>query len=706
MTTLDPLFEPKGVAVIGVSRNPVKLGYGVARNLVISGYDGPLYLVNPKGGSLFDRPFYADIGEVPDPLDLAVIIIPAAGIPSVLESCGERGVRAVIIAAGGFREVGEAGLDLEKRCLEIAQAYQMRVLGPNCIGYLDTHLPIDTSFLPLPGPIPGDIAFLSHSGAICEAVIDWARGQGFGLSRLISVGNQMDLCVADLLGPTAEDPNTRVIALYLEGVRDGKRFVDAASAVSRDTPVLAIKVGRTERGSQAVASHTGALAGEDAAFEAAFRKAGILRAQSSEELFDWARALAWCPLPEGPNIAVLTNAGGPGAIAVDALEWNGLELAEFSKGSLDKLRHLLPPAANIYNPVDMLAGAGPREFTDCLLVLLADPGVDGVMVIIPPPPMSSVADIAGAMIPIMQASTKPVVVTLMGEDLIIQAARLCRQARIPDYRFPERAASALAALFRRAELLRRPAPVVIEAERPAEVGRVAWAKRLDDCDSEFLPAHEAGELASLYGIRVPTGELVQTEAEAVSAAEKLGYPVALKLISPELPHKTDAGAIVLSCMTEGEVLRGFNRVIENVNQKHPDLAVTGVLVERMAEEGMEVILGVVRDQQFGNMVMFGSGGVEVETQRDVAFALTPLTDLDIQDLFAVTEAGNRLGGGRGRSPRDQEALRQTIVQLSQLAQDFERISELEINPLRVYKQGNGVLALDVRIRLSGGAEES
>jgi len=421
----EGLLSPRGVAVIGASQNPNKLGYGVARNLVVSGYPGAIHFVNPGGGYLFDRPLHPDVGSVPDPVDLAVIMIPAQSVPEVLEACGKRGIGFAIVGSGGFSETGEEGIRLEQQCMEIAQSYGIRVLGPNCIGYLDTHLPIDTSFLPLPGPIKGDIAFLSHSGAICEAVIDWARGQGFGLSRLLSLG-----------APTAADPNTRVIAMYLEGVGDGEKFIEQARKVTLDVPVVAIKVGRSEGGRAAVVSHTGALAGRDVAFDAAFRKAGVIRARHSEEMFDWARALAWCQPPSGPNMAVLTNAGGPGVIAADALDDNGLRLAKLADHTRDELSAFLPQAASLKNPVDMLAGAGPREYADSLRLLLADDGVDGIIVILPPPPVTTAAEVAGAIIPVIQTATKPVLIALMGEELIAHAARLFRGARIPDYRFP------------------------------------------------------------------------------------------------------------------------------------------------------------------------------------------------------------------------------------------------------------------------------
>ncbi|HFQ92422.1 MAG TPA: CoA-binding protein, partial [Anaerolineae bacterium] len=452
-SSLIPFFNPQGVALIGASANPTKLGFGLARNLAQSGYQGAIHFVNPKGGALLERPLHCCIADAPDPVDLAVLLIPAPLVPGALVECGERGIRAVIIASGGFREVGADGAALEDECLRIARDYGMRLLGPNCIGLLDTHLPLDTTFLPPPGPPPGGVAFISHSGAICAAVVDWARGQGFGLSRLVSLGNQLDVRETDVLPAVAADPYTRVITLYLEGVSDGRRFVRAARRVTRQKPVLALKVGRFASGRQAVASHTGALAGEESAFDAAFRRAGVIRAETSEELFDWARALAWCKLPQGRKVAVLTNAGGPGVTAADALEAHGLEMAQLQPETERRLRELLPPAASVHNPVDMLASASPQQYAASLGLLLADPGVDSVMVILPPPPMYSAGGVAKAIIPTIYAATKPVVIALMGERLIREAVEHFRAAKAPEYRFPERAAGALAILCRRAEYL-------------------------------------------------------------------------------------------------------------------------------------------------------------------------------------------------------------------------------------------------------------
>jgi acetyl coenzyme A synthetase (ADP forming)-like protein len=695
---LDSLFKPRGVAVVGASTNPTKLGYGVARNLVVSGYQGKLYFVNPRGGVLFDRELYADIGSVPDPLDLAIIIIPAKAVPDVLEECGQRGVRYVIVGSGGFRETGPEGAALEQRCLDIAREHKIRVLGPNCIGFLDTHLPIDTTFLPLPGPTQGDIGFVSHSGAVCEAVIDWARGQGFGLSRLVSMGNQMDLNESDLLPAVAMDAHTRVVAMYLEGIVDGARFIDQARRVTCEKPVIAIKVGVSEAGRAAVASHTGALAGQDKAYDAAFRKAGVIRARHSEEMFNWAQALAWCPLPQGDRVAILTNAGGPGAIASDAIVANHLSLAALGDETVRKLKSLLPSTVSIRNPIDLLAGGGPQEYAECLGALIEDDAVDAVIVILVPPPMSTAAEVAGALIPLIHSKSKPVVVTLMGQDLIEHAARMFRQARIPDYRFPERAASAMRVLLQRAVHLR----TVEETAQPIRGVHPARARKIlegaEAGEGNFIEAGLAAEIVQSYGLHPAAEVLAKNVEEAQQAAKEMGFPLALKIASADIPHKSDIGGVLLNVQDAAQLEKGFTTIVERVRAAAPKAEVDGVLVQPMIEQGQEVIVGVVRDQQFGPLVMFGSGGVEVEGLRDVAFELAPLRRFEAERMLESTWAGKRLKGYRNLPPADREAVIEALLRIGQLAVDLPDVMEVEINPLRVLPEGEGAVALDVRLR--------
>jgi acetyltransferase len=701
---LAPFFHPRGVMVVGVSHDPTKLGYGVARNLVHSGYatrtGGAIHFVNPKGGALFDRPLYPNILSVPDPVDLGVLVIPAAGVPEALRACGQRSIRAVIIASGGFREVGPEGAALEDECVRIAHASGLRLIGPNCIGLLDTHLPLDTTFLPPSGLMPGEVAFLSHSGAICEAVIDWASGQGFGLSRLVSLGNQSDLTEADLLMPVAEDPHTRVLTLYIEGVRNGRRFVEAASQVTHRKPVIALKVGRFESGQRAVASHTGALAGKEAAYNAAFRRAGVIRAETSEEMFDWARALAWCPLPKGRGMAVLTNAGGPGAIAADALEAQCLPLVELQASTQTALRHLLPPAASVRNPVDMLASASPEHYAGSLRLLLDDPGVNGVLVILPPPPMYTAESVTQALIPIIHQASKPVVIALMGENLIRTAAERLRAAHVPDYRFPERAASALAMLVQRAETLARPpsGPTVLADTNPERVRRLL-ADRAAGAD-RWLRPDETSCILQAYGVSTPRIELARTADDAAALAQQIGFPVALKVASPDIVHKSDVGGILLNLPDAPSVAQGFVSVARNARAARPGAILLGAQVQQMLPAGQDIIVGAVQDPQFGPLIMFGSGGVEVEELKDVAFALAPLLRDEAEALLDGTWAGRKLRGYRGLPPADRAAALEAVSRLAQLAADFPQFAEIEINPLRVMTPGHGAVAVDARIRLS------
>ncbi len=700
---LTPFFDPRGVVLLGASANPIKLGFGLARNLLQSGYSGAIHFVNVKGGALLDRPLYRQVADVPDPVDLAVMLIPPAAVPAALEACGRRGIRATIIASGGFREIGPDGAALEAECLAVAQAHGMRLLGPNCIGLLDTHLPLDVTFLPPPGPTPGQVAFISHSGAICAAVIDWARGQGFGLSRLVSLGNQADVTETDVLPAVAADPHTRVITLYLEGVSDGRRFVAEAREVGRHKPIVALKVGRFSSGRRAVASHTGALAGEDTAFTAAFRRAGVIRAETSEELFDWARALAWCPLPRGNCAAVLTNAGGPGVTAVDALEAHGLCLATLTEPTKAALRAILPPAASIGNPVDMLAAATPEQYSTCLRLLLEDPEVDSVMVILPPPPMYSAGGVARAMIPIIYAADKPVVVALMGERLIQEAVEHFRSARVPEYRFPERAAAALAVLWQRASSLEQAldtAPTLADIAHDVAQAAVAAAPARQADAPCFLPPEAIHALLTAYGLQAPPQRLARSAAEAVDASRAMGLPVALKLDAPTVTHKSDVGGVVLRLATEAAVAEAYDAIMARLAAARPEAEARGALVQPMAPPGQEVILGALQDPQFGPLIMFGAGGVEVETQGDVDFALAPLGRRAAEALLQRTVAGRRLAGTRGHPPSDREAVIDALIRLGRLAADFPQIAEIEINPLIVLPDGQGALAVDARARLA------
>ncbi len=691
MTDYSPFFTPLGIAIVGASASPEKLGYGVARNLVNSSYSGAIHFVSHRAGNLFGRPVYPDLASVPNPVDLAVLIVPAPGMAAALRACAGRNIHAAIVMSSGFREAGAEGAALEAGIVEIARQHGIRLIGPNCIGLLDTHLPLDTTFLPPPMPPKGDVAFISQSGAICAAIIDWARGQGFGFSRLISLGNQADVNETDMLAAVVEDENTRVLTLYIESVADGRRFIEEASRVTRRKPVVALKVGRFEAGQKAAASHTGALAGSDTAYEAAFRKAGIFRAATSEEMFDWASALASCPLPAGRGIAVLTNAGGPGVIAADALETNGLHLAKLADSTRQRLAGLLPPAAGLNNPVDMLASASPEDYAACLRLLLDDAAVDGVLLILPPPPMHPAESVAEAVIPLIRASGKPVLVALMGEALIQEAAERFRRARVPEYRFPERAASALAVLAERAEFLSH-----VEVRRTTPTGSDSSEDQVRLTKPDQAVRCDAPSLVAAYGIPAAPTKLAQSASAAVQVAAELGFPLVMKIASPDILHKSDAGGVTLGLRSEQEIYLAYTEMMNRVTTAAPQARIEGVLLQRMVPDGQEVIVGMVRDPQFGPLMMFGSGGVEVEGLKDVAFALGPLDQAEASDMIRRTWAGRKLRGFRSLPPADEAAAADVLVKLSRLAFDHPEIAEIEINPLRVLSQG--AVAVDVRLK--------
>jgi acetyltransferase len=672
-------LHPHGVVVVGASTSPDKLGYGVARNLVESKYGGAIHFVGQKKGELFRRPIYPDLARVPDPVDLAVLVIPAAATPEALNACASRGIHAAIVVGAGFREAGPEGMLLEKRCLEIARAREIRLLGPNCIGTIDTHLPLDTTFLQPPMPPAGGIGFVSHSGAFCAAIVDWSRSQGFGFSQIVSLGNQADVNETDMLPVVAGDPNTRVVALYMEGVSHGVRFVHAAREVTRKKPVVALKVGRLKAGKRAAASHTGALASSDVAFDAAFARAGIYRADSAEQLFDWARALESCPLPGGRRVAVLTDAGGPGVIAADALETYGMQLAALGETTRGALVAELPPAASIGNPVDMLASASPVQYARCLKVLLAEPGVDAVLVILPPPPVFSAEAVAEDLIPLIHAASKPVVIALMGSRLTKAASDLFNGAHVPTYPFPDRAASALAILARREESVRA-ADWGEQDARPFHV--------------DASTGMAAADLVAAFGIPTSPLRLATSAKEAASLGSALGFPVAMKIASAQISHKSDVGGVLLDLANASEVEGGYAQLTQRVASKVPAAVIDGVHLQQQIPPGQDVIIGAVRDPQFGPLMMFGSGGVEAEGIKDVAFALAPLGEAEADDLMMRTWAGRRLDGFRGQARADKAAARDALIRLSWLACEHSEISEIEINPLRVLTKG--VVALDIR----------
>lgn len=680
----EPFFNPRGVAVIGASRDPHKLGYGVVRNLIEYRYRGSIYPINPVARDILGHTCYPSVAETPDPVDLAVIVVPVHLVAAVLDQCGQRGIRHAIVVSGGFSETGPEGQVHEQALARAAQKHGIRVIGPNCIGTIDTHSSVNTTFV-VGMPQVGDIGFVSQSGALCAAVIDWARGAGVGFSRIVSMGNQVDVNETEMLAAMSADGQTRVITAYIEGVAHGRAFMQAAGQAARRKPVVVLKAGKGASGAKAVASHTGALAGSAEAYAAAFQHSGVLSAGTMEELFDWARALAWQPLPEGKRVAVLTNAGGPAILAIDALEAAGLQVAPLSEETRDYLRPRLPAAASVQNPVDVLAGSGPGTYAVALDALLSDPTVDAVLVIMAPNDWFLPASLAEVICEVAAVHHKPVLASIMGLASVDQALAILHQRRVPNFAFPERAASALAAMLARRQWLDTPAELPVE---------------LTDVDREAARAAlKRGDLVSVlaaYGIAFPPGQPAGTAQEAARLANEIGYPIALKLLSPDITHKSDVGGVVLNLASEEAVVAAFESIVASARAAHPEANVDGVLVQKMLSSGQEIIVGVRRDSQFGPLALVGRGGVEVELLRDVATGIAPLSRGQAERMLDSTRAGARLRGWRGSPPADRAAVLDAMLRLAQLAVDFPSISELEINPLYVLAQGQGAFAVDVR----------
>ena len=697
--SLTPFFNPQGVALIGASRNPVKLSYGVLKNLLDPqrGYPGPVYPVNPQADEILGLRCYPEIGAVPDPVDLAILLIPAELTPAAVEACGKRGLKAVVIISGGFREVGPQGAARERQVVEIAQRYGMRLMGPNGIGVIDTHTPLNTTFVRSMPP-SGEIAFLSQSGALCGGIIDWAIGRGIGFSRLLSLGNEADVNETDALPCLAADEATRVITLYLEDIKGGPDFLQAARAAAELKPVLAVKTGKTSGGQAATASHTGALAGAHTAFRAACRQAGVIEIDSIAGMFHAALALAYQPLPQGKRIAILTNAGGPAALAADALEAAGLTLAGTGAETRSDLRRILAPDAQTAGPVDMLGGAAAQDYQKALERVLADPGNDGVLAILVPTVLVNPAEVVESLAKASLGSTKPLLACLMGEASLNDAFAAAHNNRIPAYAFPEEAVQAFGILRQRGVWVSTPHPA---AEIPAGMELEQIASMLHSAVRAMRQAMDGeggARLIEAAGIAIPPSRLATTPDQAAAFAQQMGFPAALKLASPDILHKTEAGGVILGVRDVAEVRAGFQTILARAQAAHPGAAVRGIQVQKMVAGGQEVIIGVKRDPTFGPLVMFGLGGIYVETLGDVSFRLAPLSHQDAEEMIDEVRSARLLSGLRGAAPADRAALVDALLRVGRLASHFPEISEMDLNPLFVMP--HGVLAADVRIILT------
>jgi acetyl coenzyme A synthetase (ADP forming)-like protein len=695
----DSILRPHSIAIVGASRHPNTIGYQILDNLIRYGFSGPLYPVNPQAAVVHSIRAYPSVTAIPDPVELAVIVVPKHLVLAAAEECGKKGVKGLVVITAGFAEVGGEGVAREAQLLEIVRRYGMRMVGPNCMGVLNSaaEFSMNATFAPTMPPY-GPVGFISQSGAMGLSILDYAEELGIGIHQFVSVGNKADVSGNDLLLYWADDPEIRVILMYLESFGNARRFYQIARKLTRRKPIFVVKAGRTAAGARAASSHTAALAGTDLAADALMEQCGVLRAQTVEELFDYAMAFPRLPLPKGDRVAIISNAGGPAIILADACESLGLRVAELAPQTQAAIRAQVPEEAAVRNPVDLIASATAETFGNVVGLVLQDPNIDAMIVSVAPPPLKGQAgDVAEAIVQATAARRDiPVMAVLLGRQGVSAGMRNLLRAGMPGYIFPESAARALAAMNRYRKWLERPEGT--ELRFPADAARVVEIiGRARAEEREKLSETEALEVLDAYGIPTVPWRQVHSEDEAVAAARDLGHPVVLKVISRSIVHKSDVGGVVVGLGSEREVRDGYRRMLLRVAER-AGIAPEAVLVQRMIPGGRETIVGSARDLRAGPLIMFGLGGVAVEVLKDVVFRVHPLTDVDAREMVQAIRGYPLLEGLRGEPAVDLVGLEEILQRVSQLVGEHEAVLDMDINPLVTFP--DRVLALDARFRIA------
>jgi acetyl coenzyme A synthetase (ADP forming)-like protein len=698
-SALDCILRPRAIAVIGASRMTKTIGHQVFANLLRHGFTGTVYPVNPNATSIQSVRAYPDIGSLPERPDLAIVVVPKERVLNVVEACGQAGIPGLVVISAGFREVGGVGVDRERQLMDIVRRYGIRMVGPNCMGVLnaDPAVSMNATFAPAMPPY-GRAAFVSQSGALGVSVLDHAAEYGIGIAQFVSVGNKPDVSGNDLLAQWEHDRSVGVILMYVESFGNPRRFLDLASRITRSKPIIVVKSGRSKVGARAASSHTGALAASDVAVDALLAQAGVLRAESIEELFDMAMAFNVHALPRSRRVAVVTNSGGPGILAADALETRGLELVELQPSTVAQLQPLFPQEASIRNPLDMIASATPAHYRAALEAVLTDANVDATLAVFVPPLGVRQEDVAESIVAAAANHVqKPVLAVLMGSQGLPQGRAELHKASIPAYVFPESAARGLAALRRQREWIERPVgPAPSIAVDRARAARALTPDAIGK-DGKLGEWH-CLELLAAYGIPVVDSRLVDGPDAAAEAADAIGGAVALKVVSPDILHKTDVGGVRLGLATPRDVRTAAAELLANVQDAAPGAVVRRLLVQRMASGGRETIVGINRDPAFGPLVMFGLGGIYVEALRDVVFRIAPIGALEADDMIHAIRGVRLLEGMRGAPPVDFAALIDVLLRVSQLAIDHPEIRELDVNPLLAFPSGAQVV--DARVLIA------
>lgn len=696
---IEYIFYPRSVAVVGASNTPGSVGHVTFANILLNGYTGVVYPVNLRARSVMGVKAYPSLIHIPDEVDLAVIIVPAPLVPEVIEECGNKGVKSAVIITAGFKEIGEKGKLLERRVKELANNYNIPLIGPNCFGVVNTDRSV--AFNATFGramPPAGNVAFISQSGAVGLTALEYAEAEGIGLSKFASIGNKADLNENDLLEYLKDDKLTRVILLYIEDLVEPSKFLDTARTITERVgkPILAIKAGRTAEGAKAASSHTGALAGSDTAYDAFFHQCGIIRADTVNELFEYAKAFSAQPIPKGKRVGMLTNAGGIGIMATDSIIRNGLQVAQLSQATKDKLKKIMPPTASIANPVDVIGDADEKRYAAALKIVLDDEGIDSIITIWTPTLMARTVDIAKRVAEIGPGHGKPIMGCLLSLQNTKEVIQTLWQEKIPYYPFPEVAAKTLAMMSDFNEWMKKPVTEVkvFDDVNRAEVREVIAAARARTPNAILEP--EGYRILSAYGLPVLPYCLAKNADQAAAWAGQNGYPVVLKIVSQDILHKTEFGGVMVDIENEPELRAKYKDLMDRVLARKADARIEGVLVQPMAASGVETIIGIKRDPQFGPLIMFGIGGIYVEVFKDVSFRICPIRELSAQHMVTEIKGYKLLKGFRGKGPADTATIVDSLERLSQLAVDFPCFSEIDVNPFVVYESGKGACALDAR----------
>jgi acetyltransferase len=693
MNPLKKIFEPETVAVIGASNKEGSVGYALIKNMIGSGFKGTVYPINFKHKSIYGVRSYAKLSDTRDHIDLAIIATPASTVPDLVKECGEYGVGGVVIISAGFMEAGESGHQLTETILGYAKEYNMRIIGPNCLGFIKPSIKLNASFANKMA-LPGKIAFISQSGALCTAILDWSVEKNVGFSYFVSIGSMVDVGFHDLIDYFGSDPNTSSIVIYMESLTHARKFMSAARAFARTKPIIVLKAGKSSAGAKVALSHTGTLAGNDMAFDAAFQRAGIIPVNTIEELFNAAQALAMQPRPKGNKLAIVTNAGGPGVLATDHLINLGGELAELSDTTMDKLNKVLPAVWSHGNPVDVLGDAGAERYREATNAVLEDDNVDGVLVVLTPQAMTKADEIGAAIVELAEKHSKPILASWMGQKDVDKGCEILEDGGIPVFRIPENAVNTFMSMYRytrNIESLYQTPASIPHIFRPKTEKTHSLLKSIMSENRYALTEDEAKEILSNYEIPIANFELASSEDKVLDICHKIGYPVVMKIASQDIQHKTDTGGVVLNIKNDHQALESYREILDSAKAANPDADIKGVLIEEMVKKKYELIIGSKKDPIFGPVIVFGLGGVAVEVFKDLNVGLPPLNMVLAQRIIEDTKIYKLLKGYRGMKSADIESIQYLLYKFAYLVMDFPQIKEIDINPFVVDHTGGVVL---------------